>query len=295
MNRKFEISGWTVDPYQCLLIRKPENLKLEPKTMALLVVLAEAEGELVSRRDIFDAIWPGQHVTDYALNTLIASLRKSLGKTAQGSGLIETRPKIGYRLSQKPVWLDEKEVQTKSLEEKSVVLVSRASRIYNKHSVLGILFVSITIFLVHTLYVSQKADEPKILKKTLQSSLESQVQRYLVNVTLSYSHSELDSVGNPLCSDFSYETLAKAIYINKQWKIVGEYFTYELKHQGASLLGVNETHRLEYQHQLGKEIDEMNIKIDEGGKLTGQAGMKVFDLNGKLLCTGNSLFIGSII
>jgi DNA-binding winged helix-turn-helix (wHTH) protein len=49
MNQKFKIADWTVDSNQCLLVKGPQNLKLEPKAVALLVVLAEANDELVSR------------------------------------------------------------------------------------------------------------------------------------------------------------------------------------------------------------------------------------------------------
>lgn len=285
MNKKFEISGWVVDPNKCLLVRSAENLKLEPKAMALLVVLAKSEGELVSRKELFEAIWPGQHVTDYALNTLIANLRKNFGDSLDGSRLIETRPKLGYRLSQKPVWLDENSQQ-------ETITDNDISRGAGKKITVATLTFLLAVILTYTLYLSQFKSEVKVPDQVNQGT---QLTRYLVNVTVHYTHSEMDSEGRSLCSDFSYETISKAIYQDQRWRIVGQYFSYDLKQKGPSLLGMNENHRVEYKHQLGKEVDEMRVNVDEGGKLTGQSDMKVFDLKGNLLCKGNGLFIGTVI
>lgn len=48
--------------------------------MDLLVLLVEANGELVTRQEIMDSVWNNRFVTDYALNNLISTLRKHLNK-----------------------------------------------------------------------------------------------------------------------------------------------------------------------------------------------------------------------
>ncbi|MCP4271162.1 MAG: hypothetical protein GY781_04240, partial [Gammaproteobacteria bacterium] len=70
MNKEFSIGYWRVDPKQGLLQGEQQFKKLEPKAMELLVILAKAEGKLVSREEIIKAVWPDQVVSDYALNTL---------------------------------------------------------------------------------------------------------------------------------------------------------------------------------------------------------------------------------
>ena len=73
--------------------------KLDPKVMDVLVCLARARGQLVTRDQIMEAIWPDVVVTDFALSRCIYQLRRTLGKvSAISTSPIETLPKRGYRL-----------------------------------------------------------------------------------------------------------------------------------------------------------------------------------------------------
>ena len=67
--------------------------------MEVLLRLAAAEGEVVSRETLMEDVWKGIVVTDFALSRCIYQLRKNL---AQVAGIkdspIETLPKRGYRL-----------------------------------------------------------------------------------------------------------------------------------------------------------------------------------------------------
>ncbi len=67
--------------------------KLEPRAMRLLVVLAQAGGEVVLADDLLDAVWPGLVVTPSSLYDAVAQLRKALGPEH-----IATVPRKGYRL-----------------------------------------------------------------------------------------------------------------------------------------------------------------------------------------------------
>jgi DNA-binding winged helix-turn-helix (wHTH) protein len=64
--------------------------------MAVLDCLAKASNSVVTRREIFDSVWPGAVVSDEALTQRIAEIRKE--DSAQQSKIIETIPKIGFRL-----------------------------------------------------------------------------------------------------------------------------------------------------------------------------------------------------
>lgn len=66
--------------------------------MELLMLLVEADGQLVSRDDIMQAIWKDRVVTEYSLNNLISGLRKRLNAPGGEESYIITRPKLGYRL-----------------------------------------------------------------------------------------------------------------------------------------------------------------------------------------------------
>lgn len=296
MNQKFELSDWVIDPKQCLLLHGAENIKLEPKAMALLVVLAKSEGELVSRKDIFQMVWPKQHVTDYALNTLIASLRKSLDRISNGSVLVETRPKLGYRLTKRVIWLDGEisNEQAKPIAKATGQLKRLEKLIKYKCAIVRGAVIASIIVVIWGLGFNSKLGKND-LQQTSNISIESKqesVIRYLVKVTLAYSDSLRHENGDLMCSDVTYETISKAVYNEGRWIVIGDYFTYELEHSKARLINIIETHKLEYEHSLGKEIDVMKINIDIAGELSGSSDMKVFDNSGKLLCTGKSLFIG---
>jgi DNA-binding winged helix-turn-helix (wHTH) protein/TolB-like protein len=67
--------------------------KLEPRTMRLLAVLAQAGGEVVLADDLLSAVWPGLIVTTSSLYDAVAQLRKVVGPEH-----IATVPRKGYRL-----------------------------------------------------------------------------------------------------------------------------------------------------------------------------------------------------
>jgi TolB-like protein/tetratricopeptide (TPR) repeat protein len=66
--------------------------------MAVLQCLAGAQGEVVSRNDILDAVWPGAEVTDDVLTHSLTELRKAFGDSPHDPSVIETIPKKGLRL-----------------------------------------------------------------------------------------------------------------------------------------------------------------------------------------------------
>lgn len=75
--------------------------KLDPKVMAVLVMLAEHAGQVVLREDLLTRLWPNVVVTDESLSRCIYELRRQLalaGGDETLKELIETLPKRGYRL-----------------------------------------------------------------------------------------------------------------------------------------------------------------------------------------------------
>src|SRR6266849_9941393 len=78
----------------CLLLDGSE-IVLRPKTFAALHYLVENSGRLVSKDELFAAVWPNIAVTDDALVQSIGELRRALGD--DGPRLIKTIPRRGYR------------------------------------------------------------------------------------------------------------------------------------------------------------------------------------------------------
>jgi TolB-like protein/tetratricopeptide (TPR) repeat protein len=66
--------------------------------MSVLECLVAANGEPVSRNDLFDAVWPRGEVSDDTLTKCIVELRKAFGDSARAPRVIETIPKLGFRL-----------------------------------------------------------------------------------------------------------------------------------------------------------------------------------------------------
>jgi TolB-like protein/DNA-binding winged helix-turn-helix (wHTH) protein/tetratricopeptide (TPR) repeat protein len=79
----------------CLLLDGNE-IALRPKTFAVLLYLLENSGRLVSKDDLFAAVWPNLAVTDDTLVQSVGELRRALGD--DGPRLIKTIPRRGYRL-----------------------------------------------------------------------------------------------------------------------------------------------------------------------------------------------------
>jgi len=99
----FSLGDWQVRPALGQISNGERELRLEPRVMQLLSILAEANGQLVTRNELFDQIWPNQIISDQTLSSLISQLRRHLGDSPRNPTLIETVPKKGYRLLQSAV------------------------------------------------------------------------------------------------------------------------------------------------------------------------------------------------
>lgn len=107
----FEIGRWRVHPR----LHRIEDTssgrvhQIEPKIVAVLVVLVQRAGEVVSRDELLDAVWPGVHVTDRVLTRAISELRKVFEDDSREPAVIETIVKGGYRFVGTVEFASEKE------------------------------------------------------------------------------------------------------------------------------------------------------------------------------------------
>lgn len=95
---KLKIGLWLVDPASLSLHKGETTTTLRLKAMSLLLKLAQSPGEVFTRDDLIDEIWPETAATDDTLNSTIAQLRKVLVSDDLVSKYIETIPKKGYRI-----------------------------------------------------------------------------------------------------------------------------------------------------------------------------------------------------
>jgi len=105
-NTPFALGDWYVNPATLRLWRGDIEVKLEPKVMEVLLCLARARGDVVSRQEIEEAVWPGLVVGYDSLGSAIIKLRKALDDDPRNPAFIETVPKKGYRLITLPAPVD---------------------------------------------------------------------------------------------------------------------------------------------------------------------------------------------
>jgi len=72
-------------------------IQLEPKAFRLLLFLIENRGRLIEKDQILQVVWNGTHVTENALASEIAKLRKALGDDSKTPKYIQTVRTRGYR------------------------------------------------------------------------------------------------------------------------------------------------------------------------------------------------------
>ena len=95
---RLRIGEWSVDRAANELERAGETVRIEPKAMEVLMLLAEHSDRVVSREELLNAVWPGVVVGDEALTQSVIKLRRALGDDPRSPSYIETIPKRGYRL-----------------------------------------------------------------------------------------------------------------------------------------------------------------------------------------------------
>lgn len=98
MRTDFRLGDWIVSPRRGYIKRGNEIMHIHPKPMAVLECLADAKGEVVSRDEVFETVWPGVIVTDDSLAQCVVELRKAFGDSARDAKIISTIPKVGFCL-----------------------------------------------------------------------------------------------------------------------------------------------------------------------------------------------------
>jgi DNA-binding winged helix-turn-helix (wHTH) protein len=92
----FRFSEFELDVPKRLLLRDGEPVSLNPKALDLLVVLVESRGEIVSKDDLLEKVWPDQIIEEGNLKVHVSALRKAFGQTGNDHRFIVTVPGRGY-------------------------------------------------------------------------------------------------------------------------------------------------------------------------------------------------------
>lgn len=92
----FALGSLRVSPSTCR-VHGANDTRLEPRVMAVLVVLVQAGGRTVTRDELIGRCWDRRIVTDNAISRAILQLR-ALARSEPGAFELETVPKVGFRL-----------------------------------------------------------------------------------------------------------------------------------------------------------------------------------------------------
>jgi TolB-like protein/DNA-binding winged helix-turn-helix (wHTH) protein len=92
------VGVWRVDPTLDEISRDGASVKLEPRTMRVLICLAERAGQVVSVDELLDAAWKDVVVTPDSVYQAVAALRRALSDGSDNAQYIVNVVRRGYRL-----------------------------------------------------------------------------------------------------------------------------------------------------------------------------------------------------
>lgn len=95
-------TAWAFGPFRLLraerlLLDGHRRVPLGGRATELLIALLERAGDVVSRDELTDRVWPGSAVDETSLRVHIAALRKALGDDVAQGRFIRNVPRRGYR------------------------------------------------------------------------------------------------------------------------------------------------------------------------------------------------------
>jgi len=120
-SRCLRFGVFDVDLGACELKKRGSRLKLQGQPFQVLAILLEKPGELVTREELRDRLWPGTIVDfDHGVNKAISKIREALGDSAEHPRFIETVARRGYRFLADVAPVDiSPEVQPAAVPERS--------------------------------------------------------------------------------------------------------------------------------------------------------------------------------
>jgi len=104
---------FALDVSALALTRNGIRIRLQEQPLQLVALLLEKSGEIVTREELRQRLWPGNTFVDFnkSLGVAILKVREALGDNATNPIFLETLPRRGYRFIA-PVTLEAKPIET---------------------------------------------------------------------------------------------------------------------------------------------------------------------------------------
>ena len=88
---------YLLDRSDASLWRESERVSLTPNAYALLALLVEHAGRLVTKQEILRSVWPDTFVGEAAVKVYVGQLRRALADPATSPAFVQTEARRGYR------------------------------------------------------------------------------------------------------------------------------------------------------------------------------------------------------
>jgi DNA-binding winged helix-turn-helix (wHTH) protein len=97
--RLFRFAAFQLDLRAGELRRNGVKVRVPDQSIQVLAMLLEHPGEVVTREELHQKLWPNGTIVefDHSINAAIKRLRKALEDSAEEPRFIETLPRRGYR------------------------------------------------------------------------------------------------------------------------------------------------------------------------------------------------------
>lgn len=99
MRSDFQIGSLQVSPSRRLVQGPSGSVHLQPLVMQAFLLLLDADGEVVTRDQLFDECWGESIVGNESLDRVMAWVKRIPAEVAPGLFEIETIPRTGYRIA----------------------------------------------------------------------------------------------------------------------------------------------------------------------------------------------------
>ena len=133
------------------------NERVDPLGVKLLIILAQNQGELVTKESLLTALWPNTIVNEDALSQCVSRVRKLLGDQHRQPKFIETLPRRGYRLIATPIeWHESDDCSAPTLSETLDTIGTKKRRYLYGVSLLVLVLLS-----AHFIFFDKASTEPR--------------------------------------------------------------------------------------------------------------------------------------
>src|SRR5215213_10438242 len=96
-DKRIVFNRFSLDLVNECLWRGSEEIKIRPKAFAVLNYLLNRSGQLVTKEELLNAVWPETFVGDAVLKVTVRQLREALDDDPKSPRFIETSHRRGYR------------------------------------------------------------------------------------------------------------------------------------------------------------------------------------------------------